>query len=113
MDTVGGTIRDQPAPGRAVAPRDIVVLNDSSVGVPEIDRVLLLLRVELQSRVRAGEGIIVLQRHAGTASPKASSPALKILPSRSVRRIVSRIQQEVPGDGHVRGIQSLDIQSEE
>jgi len=92
-----------------MAPRDIVVLNDGPIGVPEIDRVLLLLRVEIRGRVGAGERIVVLQRHADAASPKASSPALKVLPSRSVRRIVSRVQQEVSRDGHVRRIQNLDV----
>jgi hypothetical protein len=92
-----------------VAPGDIVVLNDSSIGVPEIDRVLLLLRVAIPGRVRAGECIVVLQRHTAATSPKASSPALKILPSRSVRRIVSRVQQEISRNGDVRRIQNLDV----
>src|ERR1700747_1348850 len=109
MNAVGGVIRDQPAAGRAVAPRNIVVLNDSSVGVPEIDRVFLLLWVEIESRVRAGERKVVLQRDAGAATPKAPCPALKILASRSVRRVVSRVQKEVSRNSHVRGILDLDV----
>jgi len=109
LNAVGGAIRNQPTAGRAVASRDVIVLNDGSIGIPEIDRVFLLLRVEIQSRVCTGERVVIFQRHTAASGPKPALPALKVLPSESVRRVISRVQQEVSRNGHVRGILNLDI----
>ncbi len=80
---------------------NVIILNDGPIGVSEIDRVFLLLRIKIQRGIHTGEREVALNRNVAAASPSATLPTLEVLPSRSIGRIVPRVQKKVSGDRHI------------